>query len=114
MELKPGPWELQTKNPLESLRGESSEESTDPSLWMENGDRSAQEIESILGYADIVRFFKWKRISWLGHVQRMSDHRTPKNIMNEEIYGRKKRGRPIKCLVTDLGGGRPQEDEHPR
>jgi hypothetical protein len=70
-----------------------------------NGDwrmRSNHEIESILGHADIVRFVKSRRISWLRHVQRMDDHCMPKKILNEEIYGRKKRGRPRKRWITDV------------
>jgi hypothetical protein len=50
--------------------------------------RSNHEIECVLGHADIARFVKSKRISWQRHVVRMDDHRKPKKIPNDEIYGR--------------------------
>jgi hypothetical protein len=37
---------------------------------------------------------KARRISWIGHVERMEDNRMPKRVMRENIYTRRKRGRP--------------------
>jgi hypothetical protein len=76
---------------------------------MENGDRSNYGMKSILGHADIIKFVKSRRISWLGNVQCMDDHCVPKKILTEEIYGRKKQEQLRKCWVT-CGAG-PQEDE---
>jgi hypothetical protein len=38
------------------------------------------ELNGLIGNADIVRFIK-SRISWLGHVMRTDDKRTPKRIL---------------------------------
>jgi hypothetical protein len=32
----------------------------------------------------------------------MHDHRIPKTVLSEEIYGKKKQGRPRKCWITDM------------
>jgi hypothetical protein len=64
-----------------------------------------EEIDNIIRKKDIVRFVKARRISWIGHVERMEDSRMPKSVMRENIYTRRKRGRP---KVRWLGG--VQED----
>jgi hypothetical protein len=53
-----------------------------------------EEIDNIIRTKDIVRFVKARRISWVGHVERMEDSRMPKRVMRERIYTRRKRGRP--------------------
>jgi hypothetical protein len=54
--------------------------------------RNNEEI--IIRKKDVVRFVKARRISWMGHVERMEDSRMPKRVMREKIYTRRKRGRP--------------------
>jgi hypothetical protein len=61
---------------------------------------SNHEIKSILGHADIVRFVRSRRISWLGHVQCMDDHHMPKKSLHEEIHSTKRR-RPGNQWITD-------------
>jgi hypothetical protein len=39
---------------------------------------------------DIVRFVKARRISWIGHVERMENSRMPKRVMTENLYQEKK------------------------
>jgi hypothetical protein len=43
--------------------------------------RNNEEIDNIIRKKDIVRFVKAKRISWIGHVERMEDIRMPKRVM---------------------------------
>jgi hypothetical protein len=43
---------------------------------------------------NLVRFVKARRISSIGHVERMEDSRMPQRVMREKIYTRRKRGRP--------------------
>jgi transcription termination factor 2 len=37
---------------------------------------------------------KARRISWIGHVERMEDSRMPKRVMREKIYAKRRIGRP--------------------
>ena len=52
-----------------------------------------KEIDNkkILRREDIVRFVKARRISWIGHVERMEESRMPKRVMRENIYNTKRR-----------------------
>jgi hypothetical protein len=43
-----------------------------------------------------------RRISWIGHVERMEDIRMPKRVMREKIYTRRKRGRPKVRWLGDI------------
>jgi hypothetical protein len=55
--------------------------------------RNSEEIDNIIRKKDIVGFVKARRISWVGHVERMEDSRMPKRVMRENIYTRRKRGK---------------------
>ena len=48
-------------------------------------------MDNILRKEDIVRFVKARRVSWIGHVERMEDSRMPKNVMRENIYNQEKK-----------------------
>jgi hypothetical protein len=52
--------------------------------------------------AFIVRFVKARRISWIGHVQRMEGSRMHKRVMREKIYTRRKRDRPKVRWLDDV------------
>jgi hypothetical protein len=43
------------------------------------------ELNKLMENADIVRFIKRRKISWLGHVMRMNDKRTRKRILEYEV-----------------------------
>jgi hypothetical protein len=43
-----------------------------------------------------------RRISWIGHVERMKDRRIPKRVTREKIYTRRKRGRPKVRWLYDV------------
>jgi hypothetical protein len=45
---------------------------------------------------------KARRISWVDHVERMEDSRMPKRVMRENIYTRRKRGRPKVRWLDDF------------
>jgi len=50
----------------------------------------------------IVKWIKWQRISWLGHLERMEGGRMPKKIFTEELEGTRRRGRPRKRLKEEV------------
>jgi hypothetical protein len=51
--------------------------------------RNNEEIDNIIRKKDIIRFVKARRISWIGHVERMEDSRMPRRVMREKIYTRR-------------------------
>jgi hypothetical protein len=64
--------------------------------------RNNEEIDNIIRKKDIVRFVKARRISWIGHVERMEGSRMPKSVMREKIHTRRKRGRPKVRWLDDV------------
>jgi hypothetical protein len=62
----------------------------------------ADLFENILRKKDTVRFVKARRISWVGHVERMEKSSMPKTVMREKIYTRRKRGRPKVRWLDDV------------
>jgi hypothetical protein len=53
-----------------------------------------EELEELIKNDDIVRFIKACRISWLGHVERMSNYAMPQRILYGKLFSIRKRGRP--------------------
>jgi hypothetical protein len=51
--------------------------------------RNNEEIGNIIRKKDILRFVKAKRISWIGHIERM-DSRIPKSDEGENLHLEKK------------------------
>ena len=65
----------------------------------ENGEwksRKNGELEEMNKGENIVKWIKWQRISWLGHLERMEEDRMPKKIFTQELEGTRRRGRPRK------------------
>jgi hypothetical protein len=48
-------------------------------------------MDNIIRKEDRVRFVKARRISWIGHVERMEHSRMPKSVMREKIYNQEKK-----------------------
>jgi transcription termination factor 2 len=61
-----------------------------------------RRIDNIIKKKDILRFVKARRISWVGHVERMEDSRMPKRVMSEKIYTWRMRGRPKVRWLDDV------------
>jgi hypothetical protein len=55
-----------------------------------------RELDEMSKGANIVKWIKGQRISWLHHLERMEEHRMPKTIFTQELEGMKRRGRPKK------------------
>ena len=52
---------------------------------------------------NVVKWIKGKRISWLGHLERMEEDRMPKKIFTQELEGTRRRGRPRKGWREEVG-----------
>jgi hypothetical protein len=58
--------------------------------------RMNRELEEISKGENIVKWMKGRRISWLGHLERMEEDRIPRKIFTQELEGTRRRGRPRK------------------
>jgi hypothetical protein len=58
--------------------------------------RTNRELEEMSKGENIVKWKKGQRISWLGHLERMEENRTPKMIFSQELEGPRRRERPRK------------------
>jgi hypothetical protein len=88
--------------------------------------RNNEEINNILRKEDIVRLAKGKRVSWIGHVERLEDSRMPNRVTREKFYARRRRGRPkvrwlddqedVRAMVIEgcRGKARDREQWRPR
>jgi hypothetical protein len=53
-----------------------------------------EELENEIRYENIVRHIKSKSLSWLEHVEKMSNERVAKTIYKWEPYATRPKGRP--------------------
>ena len=58
--------------------------------------RTNRELEEMSKGENIVKWIKGQMVSWLGHLERMEEDRTPKKIFAQELEGTRRRGRPRK------------------
>jgi hypothetical protein len=58
--------------------------------------RTNRELEEMSKGENIVKWIKGQRISWLGHLERMEEDRTPQKIFTQELEGTRRKGRPRK------------------
>ena len=64
--------------------------------------RYNKEIDELLGHENIVGFIKALKIRLLGNIERMSEERVPKMILNSNYHSGRRRGRPMKRWIDDL------------
>ena len=53
-----------------------------------------EELEEAINNENIVRYVKYKRLAWLGHVERMTNERVAKTIYKWKPYATRPKGRP--------------------
>jgi hypothetical protein len=58
--------------------------------------RTNRELNVLSKGENIVKRIKERRISWLGHLERMKEDRMPKKIFTQELEGTRRKGRPRK------------------
>ena len=56
--------------------------------------KTNEELDKLIKHKNIVNYIKAQRLSWFGHVQRMSDTRTVKKIFNWKPLAKRSHGRP--------------------
>ena len=56
--------------------------------------KTNEELDKLIKHKNIVNYIKAQRLSWFGHVQRMSDTRTVKKIFNWKPLTKRSPGRP--------------------
>ena len=56
--------------------------------------KTNEELEKAINNENIVKYIKYKRVSWLGHVERMTNERVAKTIYKWKPYATSPKGRP--------------------
>jgi len=56
--------------------------------------KTNEELEEAINNENIVRYIKYKRLSWLGHVERMTNESLTKTIYKRKPYATRLKGRP--------------------
>ena len=56
--------------------------------------KTNEELEETINNENIVRYIKYKRLGWLGHVERMTNERVAKITYKWKPYATRPKGRP--------------------
>jgi len=56
--------------------------------------KTNEELEEAINNENIARYIKYKRLGWLGHVERMTNERVAKTIYKWKPYRTRPKGRP--------------------
>jgi hypothetical protein len=64
--------------------------------------RMNYKLNLLMGNADVVRFIKYRKIAWLGHMMLMDDKRTSKRILQWKPISTRTRGRSRKRWITGI------------
>ena len=64
--------------------------------------RRKGELEVIIKGENIVRFIKWQRIWWLGHIERMQDTAIPKKMLYGKLYATRRKWRQKMRWLDDV------------
>ena len=74
--------------------------------------KTIEELDKLIKHKNIVNYIKAQRLSWFGHVQRMSDTRTVKKIFNWKTLTKRSQGRPKYRWEDNIKKGHlPNEDQ---
>jgi hypothetical protein len=67
--------------------------------------KTNEEIEKAINNENILRYTKYKRLSWMGHVERMNGERVSKTIYKWKPYATRPKGRPRVRWEDDVRKG---------
>ena len=56
--------------------------------------KTNEELEEAINNENIVRYIKYKRLNWLGHVERMTNERVAKALYKRKPFATRPKGRP--------------------
>jgi hypothetical protein len=56
--------------------------------------KTNEELEEAINNENVVRYIKYKRLGWLGNVERMTNERVAKTIYKWKPYATRPKGRP--------------------
>ena len=64
--------------------------------------KTNEELERAINNENIVRYVKYKRLSWLGHVERITNERVAKTKYKRKPYATRPKGRPTVRWEDDM------------
>jgi hypothetical protein len=67
--------------------------------------KTGDELEKAINNENIIRYMKYKRLSWLGHVERMTNERVAKTVYKWKPYTTRLKGRPRVRWEDDVRNG---------